>query len=103
MSLRAVALLKGPMDSPSKVILVVDDEEDVRGLMREVLRSSGFAPITARHGEDALAVIQHLSGRIDLVLTDVMMPVLDGPTLARRLSREWPGLPVLFVTGYPAE
>ena len=91
----------GPQATP--VVLVVDDEPDVRGLVREVLRTAGFAPLTASHGEDALAILQHLSGRVDLVLTDVMMPVLDGPTLARRLSREWPGVPVLFITGYPAD
>src|SRR5687768_17373345 len=68
------------------VVLVVDDEPDVRGLVREVLRTAGVAPLTASRGEDALAIIQHLSGRVDLVLTDVMMPVLDGPTLARQLS-----------------
>lgn len=86
-----------------KVILVVDDEPDVRGLLREVLRTAGFAPLSAQDGDEALAVVQHLEGRVDLVLTDVMMPMVDGPTLARRLAKDWPSLPVLFMTGYPAE
>src|SRR5262245_38932606 len=89
--------------SETKVILVVDDEADVRELLRQVLRNGGFAPLTAGEGEEALAVIRHLGGKIDLVLTDVMMPVLDGATLARRLEKDWPDLPVLFMTGYPAE
>ena len=92
-----------PTSRPAPVVLVVDDEEDVRGLLREVLRTAGFAPLTASHGEEALAVLAHLAGKVDLVMTDVMMPVLDGPTLARRMARDWPGVPVLFLTGYPAD
>jgi DNA-binding response OmpR family regulator len=87
----------------TKVILVVDDEPDVRELLRQALKAGGFAPLTAGEGEEALAVIRHFEGRIDLVLTDVMMPVLDGVTLSRRLAKDWPSLPVLFMTGYPAE
>jgi len=87
----------------TKIILVVDDEPDVRELLRLVLKNVGFAPLTAREGEEALSVIGHLGGKIDLVLTDVMMPVLDGATLARRLAKDCPALPVLFMTGYPAE
>ncbi len=86
----------------ARVVLVVDDETDVREMLREILRRAGFSPLTAHNGEDALAVIRHFGGRIDLVLTDVMMPALDGPTLSRRLARDWPSLPVLFMTGYPA-
>jgi len=85
------------------VILIVDDEADVRELLRQALRNGGFAPLTAREGEEALSVIRHLGGKIDLVLTDVMMPLLDGATLSRRLAKDWPGLPVIFMTGYPAD
>jgi two-component system cell cycle sensor histidine kinase/response regulator CckA len=86
-----------------RVILIVDDEQDVRDLVREILRTANFTPLTARDGEEALALIRELEGRIDLVLTDVMMPLLDGPTLARRLAADWPALPTLFMTGYPAD
>jgi len=48
-------------------------------------------------------MLGHLSGKVDLVLTDVMMPTMDGPTMARRVAMEWPDLPVVFMTGYPAE
>lgn len=85
------------------IILVVDDELDVRELVREILRSAGFSPLTAREGREALEIIEHLKGRVDLILTDVMMPVVDGPTLARRVARDWPNVPVLFMTGYPEE
>jgi two-component system cell cycle sensor histidine kinase/response regulator CckA len=84
------------------LILVVDDEEDVRDLVREILRTAGFEAIPARHGEEALEILKARPD-VDLVLTDVMMPRYDGPTLARRIARDWPDLPVLFMTGYPAE
>jgi two-component system cell cycle sensor histidine kinase/response regulator CckA len=88
---------------PAPVVLVVDDEEDVRGLVCEILRHAGIAPLAARDGQEALEILERLPDRIGLVLTDVMMPSFDGPMLARRIAKEWPRLPVLFMTGYPAE
>ena len=85
------------------IVLVVDDERDVRELVREILRTAGIVALSAENGESALQVIGECAGRIDLVLTDVMMPVVDGFTLARRLEKEQPELPVLFMTGYPAD
>jgi two-component system cell cycle sensor histidine kinase/response regulator CckA len=84
------------------LILVVDDEEDVRDLVREILRSAGFDTLPAHHGEEALKLLQ-AHPDVDLVLTDVMMPRYDGAMLARRIAVDWPGLPVIFMTGYPAE
>lgn len=92
-----------PPSSRLPVILIVDDEEDVRNLVLEILRSAGFLALTAPSGEEALTIVQRLSGRTDLLLTDVMMPGLDGRTLALRLAKDWPTLPVLFMTGYPEE
>jgi len=84
------------------LILVVDDEEDVRDLVREILRTAGYDTIPARHGEEALELLKE-HPEVDLVLTDVMMPRYDGPTMARRIAQDRPGLPVLFMTGYPPE
>jgi len=84
------------------LILVVDDEEDVRDLVREILDSAGFDTIPAGHGQEELDILKKRP-EVDLVLTDVMMPYYDGPTLARRIARDRPGLPVLFMTGYPPE
>jgi len=84
------------------LILVVDDEVDVRDLVREILDSAGFDTIPAGHGQEALDILKKRP-EVDLVLTDVMMPYYDGPTLARRIARDRPGLPVLFMTGYPPE
>ena len=89
--------------SPSEVILVVDDEADIRELLKYALRQAGFTVLVSRHGQEALSLIQSRLGKVDLVLSDVMMPELDGPTLARRLAQDWPGIPILFMTGYPAE
>ena len=88
--------------SGKAVILVVDDEEDVRDLVREILRSAGFETLGAPGGGPAIDILQ-ADPAVDLVLTDVMMPDFDGPTLARRVARDWPGLPVLFMTGYPLD
>jgi CheY-like chemotaxis protein len=87
---------------PEGTILVVDDEEDVLELVREILRSAGFATLAARHGTEAVKLLADRPD-IGLVITDVMMPYYDGPTLARRILRDRPELPVLFMTGYPAE
>ncbi len=84
-------------------MLVVDDERDVRELVRYVLRIDGLSPLTARDGKEALEILEHLGGKVDLVLSDLMMPTVDGPTLARRMARDWPRIPLLFMTGYPAE
>jgi CheY-like chemotaxis protein len=85
-----------------RVILIVEDEADVRQLLQFILKRAGFSTLTARDGGEALALVGQQEGRVDLVLADVMMPVLDGPSLARRLAVDWPTLPVLFMTGYPA-
>ncbi|HLY12473.1 MAG TPA: response regulator [Planctomycetota bacterium] len=89
-------------ESGKALILVVDDEEDVRDLVREILRTAGFDTLPAGDGSQAVDVLRRRPD-VDLVLTDVMMPHYDGPTLARRIERDWPGIPVLFMTGYPPE
>jgi two-component system cell cycle sensor histidine kinase/response regulator CckA len=86
-----------------RIVLVVDDERDVRELVRHVLRINGLSPLTARDGKEALDILEHLGGKVDLVLSDLMMPTIDGPTLAQRMARDWPRIPVLFMTGYPSE
>jgi signal transduction histidine kinase len=78
-------------------VLVVEDEEDVRALLIDVLHSHGLHPIAAGSAEEALAVsAQH---EFDLLLTDVGLPGATGPELARDLRRRRPQLPVLFISG----
>jgi signal transduction histidine kinase/ActR/RegA family two-component response regulator len=85
-----------------ETVLVVEDEAAVRRAMQRNLERLGYRVIAASDGEDALRIAAGLPG-IDLLLTDVVMPGMDGPTLACGLREKWPGLPVLFVTGYSAD
>jgi two-component system cell cycle sensor histidine kinase/response regulator CckA len=80
-------------------VLVVDDEPRLRTLMRAVLEQDGFHVLTAENGRDAVTVSESHPGQIDLLVSDVKMPGMDGPTLAEELLHEDPNLPVLFVTG----
>ncbi len=83
-------------------VLVVEDEAAVRRAVQRNLERLDYRVIAAQDGEDALRTAEALDG-IDLLLTDVVMPGIDGPALACRLREKWPGLPVLFVTGYSAD
>ena len=80
------------------VILVVDDERDVRDLFADTLRESGHHVEDARDGDDALRLIDE-GLRPCLVLSDVLMPRVDGWDLSRALSRQHPDLAVVLVTG----
>jgi PAS domain S-box-containing protein len=81
-------------------ILLVEDEQEVRGLARDILASCGYTVIEARHGVDALAVAARHEGPIDLLLTDVIMPQMGGRELAERLHAARPETKVLFMSGY---
>ena len=81
-------------------ILLVDDDEDVRGYTAFVLEEAGFEVRVASRGEAAMHVLA-AGEPFDLLITDVVMPGWDGVELARRVRQLRPGLRVLFVTGYP--
>jgi two-component system cell cycle sensor histidine kinase/response regulator CckA len=83
-------------------ILVVEDEEAVRVLAVRVLESFGYETVTAEHGEEALEVLAERDD-VSLVLSDVTMPTMDGPTLARTLRERGSPIRVLFMTGYPPD
>jgi len=84
-------------------VLVVEDEQLVRDLVCRTLRRAGYTVLMAEHGDEALAISRTHVGPIDLVVTDVVMPRMNGSELAGRLLLERPGLRVLFVSGYPSE
>jgi CheY-like chemotaxis protein len=93
-----------PLPDPLReTILVVDDEPGIRGLMRKILRRERYMVLEAGNAEEALAVALSHAGPIDLLLTDVMMPGLTGPELARRMCAAAPNLKVLYISGYAAE
>jgi signal transduction histidine kinase len=83
-----------------EVILLVEDEPAVRSLTRRILERHGYTVIDAATGDEALAIFEREGSRIQLVLTDVVMPGLRGPELVAELERRRPGLPVLFMSGY---
>jgi len=81
-------------------VLVAEDSEGVRSLVREVLSRHGFTVLEARHGEEALEVARRHQGAIHLLLTDVVMPGQGGRQMAERLLALRPGLPVIYMSGY---
>ena len=83
-----------------ETVLVVEDEEMLRNLARIVLRKNGYTVLEAAHGADALSICQSHPGPIDLLMTDVVMPVLGGRELADRVALLRPDVKVLFVSGY---
>ncbi|MEZ6183605.1 MAG: PAS domain-containing protein [Planctomycetota bacterium] len=99
----AVAAQAPQPASGSGTILLADDDTGVRALCLEVLRSGGYQVLAAAHGKAALLEAER-AAKVDLLLTDVVMPGLNGAALARQLRQRFPRLPVLFLSGYsPAE
>jgi CheY-like chemotaxis protein len=86
-----------------ETILLVEDEAAIRQLFEIALRAKGYRVLTAKDGQDALGRVAEYGGKIDLLLTDVVMPRVSGPELVRRLSTTAPGLKVLFMSGYSNE
>ncbi len=91
-----------PAPNPQRV-LVAEDDPVLRTMLQRLLRDAGFEVLTAKQGDEALGMALRASGEFDLVVTDVRMPVMDGLELARRLQDRWPGLPVLYISGYDVE
>jgi PAS domain S-box-containing protein len=81
-------------------ILLVEDEEAVRRLARRVLEGLGYRVLEAASGSAALALVDTLTGELDLVVTDVIMPGMSGQELSARLRVRRPNLPILYVSGY---
>jgi two-component system, cell cycle sensor histidine kinase and response regulator CckA len=81
-------------------ILLVEDEEGLRVLNARGLTSRGYTVVEAGNGVEAMEVLERHQGDIDLVVSDVMMPEMDGPTLFKELRKSHPDLKVIFVSGY---
>ena len=81
-------------------ILLVEDEPDVRSLNVRALKQRGYTVLAAENGLEAIEVFDAHKGAVDLVVSDVMMPEMDGPTLARELRTRNPLLKIIFVSGY---
>jgi CheY-like chemotaxis protein len=83
-----------------ETILLVDDEPDVRDLVREILERKGYHILEARDAEEALRVAAAHPDRIHLLLTDVVMPGMNGRELAARLGQQRPDMKVLYMSGF---
>jgi PAS domain S-box-containing protein len=101
--------LSEPVQSPERsvvalqgtgIVLLVEDSAAVRRSVREFLQTSGYTVLEAVDGEDGLHVARQHAGKIDLMITDVVMPRMSGYHLAEQLVRERPGMEVLFMSGY---
>ena len=82
-------------------ILLVDDEDNLRRFLKLVLKSAGFEVVEASNGAEALKLSE--KRQIDVLVTDVVMSDMDGITLAHSLVSLKPGLPVVFISGYPMD
>ena len=84
-------------------VLVVDDEEAVRRLACRMLTWTGYQALEARHGREALSTIEQHAGTVHLVLTDIKMPGMTGRELGRVVEQRWPGMPILYMSGFASE
>ncbi len=90
----------GQEESRPARILVVDDEESIRDLLRLVLTGEGYSVVTANDGEEAIEYLE--ARRFDIVITDLVMPGVNGVEVLRAAKRIDPNYPVIVITGYPS-
>jgi two-component system cell cycle sensor histidine kinase/response regulator CckA len=88
------------ISSRGETILLAEDEPGVRKYTREILERYGYIILQASNGVEALSVARNHPGPIHLLLTDIIMPTMGGMELAEKFSAEFPGIPVLFMSGY---
>ena len=90
------------MPGGTETILLTEDEPALREKIRGILESAGYCVMAARDGPEALGLTLADRYPIDLLLTDVVMPGLPGPEVARRMQPLRPGMKVLYMSGYPS-
>ncbi len=107
-----IAGMQGDAEAPARAapdmtgqgtILLVEDEEGLRALNARGLKSRGYSVIEAGNGVEALEMFEGAGGKVDLVVSDVVMPEMDGPTLLKELRKKNPDLKMIFVSGYAEE
>jgi PAS domain S-box-containing protein len=84
-------------------VLVLEDEESLRLLVRRVLERQGYTVLEAADGEQGVELAEHHDGQIDLLLTDLMMPILGGREAAELIARQRPDMKVLFMSGFTSD
>lgn len=83
-----------------QTVLIADDEEPVRRVASRLLARNGYAVREAANGAEALQILAAADGKIDLLVSDIIMPEMGGLELARRVTTEYPNLPILLISGY---
>jgi CheY-like chemotaxis protein len=99
MFLLSLELSKGPLRQVPCVILVAEDEVVVRNIVCVLLQKEGYEVLSAADGKEALELAREYNGTIDLLLSDVKMPRMDGVSLAENMIKERPGIRVLLMSG----
>jgi|SRR5687768_11043368 len=89
-----------PGSSATETLLVVENDAAILNLLRMALRKNGYTVLTAESGSEALAIVREHTGSIDLLITDVVMPEMDGPELVRQALPLRPEMRTLFMSGY---
>ena len=98
------APIAGRAPNPAaKRVLVVDDEPTILFVTSRMLTTAGYVAIQASDAREALRLLELGDPRVDLVITDVVMPETDGRALGRLIAERHPALPVLYMSGYPAD
>ena len=89
-----------PGSSGTETLLVVENDAAILNLLQMALRKNGYTVLTAESGSEALAIVREHTGSIDLLITDVVMPEMDGPELVRQALPLRPEMRTLFMSGY---
>ena len=94
--------VSAPAQEPQRrpTVLIVEDELALRKLVRRVLEDDGKRVLDAGNGHEALGVLEHEGERVDLMITDVVMPGMNGPELVAKVAARWPALRVIYSSGY---
>ena len=96
----AEAVRRIGLAQPQRVILVADDEPQMRTLLRAILLQAGYGVISAEDGQEALDLSRAYTDTIDLVVSDIVMPRMNGAQLAEHIHKERPSTPVLLMSGH---
>lgn len=81
-------------------IVLADDDQQIRSFLKAILKAQGFDVHQAGDGQEAAEVLKELGGMVDLLITDIKMPRMDGVALAKAVAELYPTLPVLFISGW---
>ncbi len=93
-----------PLDlTGTEVILFVEDEDPVRTFVSRALQNKGYMVLEAADGEAALEILDNYTGPVDLLISDVVMPQMDGPTLAKKVMETFPKVKIILISGYAEE